>query len=638
MSVPGRIDQDLRISDDATLPSGSWYLGMAAGLVPIVAVLALDPQGWFPFTVAKWWAVLVVALLVATVATAWGMHRDRALPPTLERMTVWLLAGLIALIGISTIGALDGLYAWVGTPIRHLGLLAWVVFALMFAVGRRVGTDEAARRAALYCALVAALLLGLYAVVELVFGAPVGFMSNSSRLGGPFGSAAYLGAACCLFLPVTIGAAADTGQTRGWRIVGALACVSVGVAVLGSGSRAALVGLAVAGIAVGLARRGQPRASAATSDRPGRPIRWIVAAGVVAMVAVAVAIRAGVFERSAGLGSRIDEWRVATRAVADHAVAGVGPEGYRLVVGQFVDADYVRRFGESTGIDRAHSGVLDVAVTSGIVAAAVYVALLGAVCWSAWRLARRSCAIDTGIAGSVIAYAVHQQLLFPLAELDPVFWLLAGIVVVRARPIARPVDHDAAAQMASVEPPTRRRRSVMTASAVLLGAAAVCAAVLGVLAVAADRLALDAAKARDVAVAIERAEAATNRAPYDIRHRLVLARSHERERSLGGVDRAIDAVEEALDISPLEVTSRYEHARLLSLRAAITGTDTDRLAASTAWEREIQRAPNCARCHLGAGGAASERGDIEAARTSLHIAADLGNDEALEVLDRIEEE
>ena len=58
----------------------------------------------------KWWAVLVVVLLAATIT------------------------------------ALDGLYAWIGTPIRHLGLLAWVVFGSTFAVGRRVGIDDMARR------------------------------------------------------------------------------------------------------------------------------------------------------------------------------------------------------------------------------------------------------------------------------------------------------------------------------------------------------------------------------------------------------------------------------------------------------------------------------------------------------------
>jgi len=610
--------QDLRISDDTTLPSGSWYLGIAAGLVPIAAVLSLDPQGWFPFTVAKWWAVLVVVLITATFATASDTRRAALPVPTLERVTVWLSAGLLVLIGVSTITALDGLYAWIGTPIRHLGLLAWVMFALMFAVGRRIGTDGMARRAATHGTVIAAVTLGIYCMVELVWRAPVEFVSNSSRLGGPFGSAAYLGAASCLLLPVAIGVACDTDEVRSWRLVGAAGSLTLAVAVLGSGSRAALVGLLVSVVAMIVTRRrGLPAANP----------RRVVAAAFAVLVAVGVAIRTGVFERSAGLTSRLDEWRIATRAIADHAVTGVGPEGYRLVVGGFVDAAYVRRFGESTGIDRAHSGVLDIAITSGVLAAAVYVALLGTVVSLAFRLARRGSALDTGLAAAVIAYAVQQQLLFPLAEFDPVFWLLAGIVVVRARPPA-----------ASDERPTVSRRPVTTAAGLLLGASAVVAGVLGVRAVAADRLALDATRASDVAIAIDRAEAATNRAPFDIRHLLLLARSHEQERSLGGVDRALQAVGDALDISPLEPTSRYEQARLLSLRAAITGTDDDRLAASAAWEREIEQAPNCARCHVGAAMAAIERGNIEAARELLDVAVDLGNDEVLSLLGQIGEE
>lgn len=624
------------IGDDTTSTGGSWYLGVVAGLIPITAVVALDPQGWFPFSVAKWWSTLTVALLAAALAAAQRPMPSAAPLPRLERATIALMVMLLVVVGLSSLVALDGWYAWVGTPIRHLGLLAWFVFALMFAVGRRVGADDEASGVAIRGTLVAGLLLGLYCMLELIAGPPVEFVSNSSRLGGTFGSAAYLGAACCLLLPVALGASIDGAEARSWRIVGALASAGVAVAVIGSGSRSALVGLAVSGVVVtGCALFGR-----AVPDRNARsgPVMSSGAAVTVVLsggLAVVAATWAGVFERTAGWTSRLDEWRIALRAIVAHPVTGVGPEGYRLVVGRFIDADYVRRYGESTGIDRAHSGVLDVTITSGIVAGAIYLALLGVVCWSAVRLIRRgyntASARCIGLGGAVIGYAVQQQLLFPIAELDPVFWLLAGIVVVRARPFSGVHDNVLA------DEPTRRRRQakIGTVAAALLALAVTLSAVSGVRAVAADRLARDAIRASDVDVAIKRAEAATRRAPHDIRHRLLLARSHERERSLTGIDRALEGVDAALDISPLEPTARFERARLLSLRAAITGDGTDRLAAAQAWDDEFERSPYCARCHLEAGLAALERGDTAAARTSLATAADLGNERALVIIDQV---
>jgi O-antigen ligase len=602
---PRRIGHALRISDDPSPPSGSWLLGFVAGLVPIAAVVALDPGGWFPFGVTKWWTVVTVAL----AACAMAMTRRAAPTTPLERAARWAWAALIGLVGLSTLTALDGVYAWVGTPIRHLGLLSWVVFAMLFAVGRRVGADEVAHRTFARSGVVAAVLLGVYCTVEAAFGAPVDVVSHSSRLGGPFGSASYLGAACCLLLPLAIGIAADVGEQRPWRVAGAVASVIVAVGAVGSGSRAALVGLAVAGVVAVLARRGLASPSAR---------RWAIGAGaVIALVGVAAA-RSGVFERSAGSTSRLDEWRIATRAIAERPIGGAGPEGYRLVVGRFIDADYVRRFGETTGIDRTHSGVLDVATTSGIVTAAVYLALLAIVCWAALRALRASDALDAGFGAAVIAYAVQQQLLFPLAELDPTFWLFAGVVMVRVASASRWPRGQG-----TPRPSTARR-----VTAGLLGVTAALAAVLGVRAVAADRLARDATRSLDVTVAIDRAERASELAPWDIRHHLLLAQAHERERTLGGVDRALAAVDDALNISPLEPTSLHERARLLSLRAAITGTGTDRDAAARAWDEELRKSPNCARCHLGAGLAALERGDTDAARRLLATAADLGNADA----------
>ncbi|MGB0112333.1 MAG: hypothetical protein WBP59_03860, partial [Ilumatobacteraceae bacterium] len=199
-----------------------------------------------------------------------------------------------------------------------------------------------------------------------------------------------------------------------------------------------------------------------------------------------------------------------------------------------------------------------------------------------------------GIAIAVTAYGVQQQLLFPIAELDPVFWLLAGVVTMRSL------------SMVSIDAPRRRSAPGPTAplflGAALLGLLATGAAVVGVRAVAADRWSLGALEARDVEVAIDAAARATELAPLDIRHQLLLARAHEQERSLGGVDRALAAVDDALTVSPLDPAVRFEHARLLSLRHEITGTDEDEVAAAQAWDELLDDEPLCERCRLGAAG------------------------------------
>src|SRR5262249_1569840 len=76
-------------------------------------------------------------------------------------------------------------------------------------------------------------------------------------------------------------------------------------------------------------------------------------------------------------GGRFDGWAVGGRVVEHHPVLGVGPEGYRVVFPQLVSAEYVRRYGTDVVPDRAHNGVVDVAANGGVVAGALYAALLG---------------------------------------------------------------------------------------------------------------------------------------------------------------------------------------------------------------------------------------------------------------------
>ena len=95
-------------------------------------------------------------------------------------------------------------------------------------------------------------------------------------------------------------------------------------------------------------------------------------------------------------------------------------------------------------------------------------------------------------------------------------------------------------------------------------------------------------------------------------------------------DRHLDILNSGGAASPEAI-----RARLLALRASITGTTADRSTARSAWADLVADAPSCARCHLGVALAALERGDTDEAVGSLERAASLGNRDAARLLDRL---
>lgn len=139
--------------------------------------------------------------------------------------------------------------AWTGTPQRHFGALTWVLCAVLFAAGHAVDQRQSGRLLA-GIAAAAGGLVGLWSVAELAGCQPV-HLASSSRLVGPLGSAAYLGAAEALVVPIAIGLAADRSLGPSRRAAAALGTV----AVIGSGARAAWVGLGVAAAVVGWTHR-----------------------------------------------------------------------------------------------------------------------------------------------------------------------------------------------------------------------------------------------------------------------------------------------------------------------------------------------------------------------------------------------
>ncbi len=553
-----------------------WLL--APAVVPVVATMAMDPAGYAPFGPAKWAAVAVIVLTAAAVAVRKGVGGfDHA------TTLVWLVfLGWTALCGFA---GRDPWYAQAGTPERHAGLVLWLLAFAAFLTGQRSGIGGA--RAVVRGAVVAAVGLGFYAVVELVWRAPVATDASPSRLGGPFGSAAFLGAACCLLGPVALGVAADGTFPRAWRVAAGVGAGGVLVALAGSGTRGAWLAVLVVAMIVALARR------AAVGRRP-ELVAALMAGAVLIGVAVAVAGPRGgtsgsTTDRTTPVGARLDEWRIGWRALSRHWFVSVGPEGYRIVFPQVVDDDYERAYGRDVIPDRAHDVFLDLGITVGLPGLLAYLALLGLVGRRVWRVLCRGPAALAGAAAGVVAYGVQQVVLFPVAELEPVAWLMAGaLVAVEARPVAW----------------SRLVRPFAPGLAVVAGLMAF----LGGLDVAADRAvarSFDAAGAGRSGDAVTEALDAARWRPDQVRYRIAAARA------LARVDRtaALAQLDAAAQWSPDEPALPVE-------RAAVLGT-------VTGWQAALEVDPRRGRSWLELGLVAARSGQYDIAERAWARATEL---------------
>jgi tetratricopeptide (TPR) repeat protein len=246
----------------------------------------------------------------------------------------------------------------------------------------------------------------------------------------------------------------------------------------------------------------------------------------------------------------------------------------------------------------------------------LYIGLIAFVAWRSWRVMLSRRALEVGLAAGVCAYGAQQLLLFPLAEIDPVWWVLAGVVV-----------------SVPASAPTSRRRVIVPAIA---AATAVLAFVGGVLDVAADRLARTALRSTDRDAAIEAADRAVSLRPDNMRYRLVAAEARLDRGTLADIDRAIAESRRATDWSSKDPFAVDELATAMSRRAAVSGDPGDAEDALAEWRKLVDRDPRRATWQLQLGRAAALAGDIELARTAWTAAADLGEpgaDELLAALD-----
>lgn len=573
----------------------------AAWVLIVGVVVAVDPAGLWPFGPLRWLVVSTGGLALIAV-NLWRPVR------TLDRRTLQLWLVLLTVLTLSSVVNGDVWIALVGTDTRHFGLLTWLLCFGLFCAGQQLRGHEAALVKA--CAA-GALAIGLWCAWELAFGPPIALATTTDRLSGPFGSAALLGAAICLLLPPTVALAADRNEHSGWRAVAMFAALLCTVAVIGSGARAAWVGLLIAGAIV-----------AWKVPRARRPLAAAISVVLVGIV-IALPRVENVLERSSGTTSRVDEWSIAANVLADHPLLGVGPEGYRIAFSEGVDADYERAYPRDRVLpDRAHSSLLDVSLAGGVVAGLAFGTLLLVIGLRAIQQLPVATPAGIGLSAAVLAYFSAQLLLFPVFELDPIAWMLAGVVV----------------GSGATQPDAQRASRAARGVAVFATAVGLLALVAGMFDLAANRLSRDALIASangDSATAQSIAARATRLRPDAISYRMTAVQVLLAADTVSATDAALKNAGRARDWSKHDPIAVDLWASSLLQRALQTGAAADTHAALVAWTTLVERDPNRGRWQLQLGKAAAAAGETDLARDAWQRAAALGQAQAAALLEEL---
>lgn len=504
----------------------------ALALVVAAGVLVMDPAGMSPFGPAKWLAVVAVALTGGVLALG-----RRRLSLTWGPLLAWSV--FLVWMAISAAGSVDPRLAWLGTPQRHFGALTWLLCAVMWAAGHSLDDEGDAHLLAGVATLVGG-LAGVWSVAELAGWQPVR-LAASTRVVGPLGSASYLGAAEALLVPIAVGVAADRGWHRSQRWSAAL-CAGLGtVALVASGARAAWFGV-LASVAVLVCLHGKKL------RRPLPTVALVAAVGVAAVVGLAFATGTAsrvpqLFDGGPGGSSRLAEWQVAGKVLSSHPLIGAGPEGYRIDFGAAVSASYQRKYGTDPLPDRAHDSLLDVAVTSGFPGVAAYSALLALTAVFAWRAMRRGPPWLAGVAAGLTAYSAGSLFLFPIAEIEPAVWLLAGLLSIQMA---------GDSELLAVTLP----RWMRSGTAVVASLAVAVVLVVGLRSVRADQL-MRTALDRQSSAAAGRA---VRMAPDNIVDRVTAAQIYG---AAGSLNAGLAQVDAGLKISPRDPVLADERASLL---------------------------------------------------------------------------
>ena len=598
------------------------------GFAIVAAVLALAPLVILPGSLLYFDVTPKVAVVL--LGTAAVLLLGSGPPSDRTGATGWfrmLLVVQAASLLLSTALSTQRWLSVTGTNWRRFGLvtqLSAVVFVWLFA--RCMAADPAMRVLQILRLIAACGALAAFYGILQYFGwdpwLPASFyhvgegMWTIVRPPGTLGHAVYF--ANWLLYAFFAGVGLLLAErARTWRLLGAAACAMCSLAIVLSGTRAAVVGLAAGAVFLlfRVRRRLRLRAFGATALLlAGLAVFYFSAPGQKLRARVRWSL-----EDPRG-GARLLLWRDTLRMAGEHWAVGSGPETFSVQFPRYQSADLARAYPDFYH-ESPHNIFLDALATQGILGLAVLLAL-GALSFRAgWRAHMTYPAVSGVLGAMIVAAIVSQQFTVFILPTALYFYLTVAMLVALAG--------DGTGKTAS---PGGAYRVVLLAGRV---AAAVLFTVFAVRLIVADRaLALTRTEleAGRLDKAIEQHRRALEWQPPGMNAELWYSRSLAALAGnspnllvrLQAMQRAIEAGERSTRSSEEPHNAWYSLAALYAVQDDATGVERCLRNATSA-------SPNWYKPHWVLAQVLARTGSLEAARKEAATAVDLNGDRNPEV-------
>ncbi len=409
----------------AVFTTQRWLLRAGAILLPLTYWPLTYDHYVLPKLLLARSMVLALAVLLVMRWLAAGTIVIKRTPLDVPLLAFLASALVSAVVGINVNVGLFGTYT------RYDGALTLITYGALFWLSVQAVEDAKDARGLLRAMLVGAYLVALLAfgqwLVDTLVGRP------TPRAYGTLGNANVLGAYLVMLIPLAyqdLRIASSVGR----RLLAANVLVTLVVAVVLSASHSAWLGL-VAAIVILIAGRQYPQLS--------RRGQIVFGAAGIAIFAAATPI---VFSRITDIAQRLGIWGDTLPLIASRPVFGYGPDTFGLVYPRFQSNEWVLGYPQ---IDKAHSEVLQVAATQGLLGLAIFLWILAAFVL-AFRRGRRRPEAWPLFAGWA-AYQVVLMLNFTALSSAFPFWIFAAasMVVWGATREGRLVEESARAPVAS---------------------------------------------------------------------------------------------------------------------------------------------------------------------------------------------